>query len=244
MAELAETSAFACRLFKLWDLQDPVAPRFQVSSQVRSASRPPSAQMLAWLVLRTARCRTRCPTNARFALRMAAPTSVRSTTLLRFKCFSHLCLLQGVRDVKIAAGALLLLMEPGPERPDDLRLRVLDLVHGDCVQVRCCLQALEGLWRQAVPRRENDRWLMWASVLSPVLTILSLPRPSLQDLCLPMWMPDIPSNRLIGGGMEVVELLGLHLLTKQTGGPLFIRHILTGAVRCGADTMAALHAGV
>ena len=50
-----------------------------------------------------------------------------------FRCTMH----QGIRDVKIAAGALLLLMEPGPELPgqDYLRLRVLDLMHGDCVKV-------------------------------------------------------------------------------------------------------------
>lgn len=47
-------------------------------------------------------------------------------------------LLQGIQDVKIAAGALLLLMDPEPERPNDLRLRVLDMVRGDCVQVGCC----------------------------------------------------------------------------------------------------------
>ncbi len=100
---------------------------------------------------------------------MLHPLSARSTTLLSCIACFHRCLLQGVRDVKIAAGALLLLMEPGPERPDDLRLRVLDLVHGDCVQVRCCMQlcrcmhvrccmqALERLWRQAVPRCEKGQ---------------------------------------------------------------------------------------
>lgn len=51
-------------------------------------------------------------------------------------------LLQGIQDVKIAAGALLLLMDPEPERPNDLRLRVLDMMKGDCVQVSCCVLVL------------------------------------------------------------------------------------------------------
>lgn len=38
----------------------------------------------------------------------------------------------------------------------------------------------------------------------------------------------------IGSGIEVVELFGLHLLTRESGGPLSIRHILTGQVRCGS----------
>ncbi|PRW59971.1 hypothetical protein C2E21_1683 [Chlorella sorokiniana] len=126
VSNLVITFSAESGLFKLWELRNLLAPRFQISSQE-------------------------------------------------------------VRDVKVAAGALLLFMDPGPERANDLRLRVLDLVHGDCV---------------------------------------------LEDMWLPMWLPGIPANNMLGiSGMEVVELFGLYLLTKQTGGPLYIRHILTGAVK-------------
>lgn len=41
-----------------------------------------------------------------------------------------------------------------------------------------------------------------------------------------------------GGEWELVELFGGHLLTKAEGGPLRIRDVVTGAVRCGEPGLA------
>lgn len=104
---------------------------------------------------------------------------------------------QGVRELKVCQGALLLTLQPDAARPGELPLRVLSLADGACVKELSL--AVEGSSSSSADGSSGS---------------------------------SADGGSGSGSSLELVELFGRHLLTKEVGGPLRIRDITVDAVRC------------